>query len=114
MASLKAQARPLRIDNRAVQLADRGLQLANQLSQLADDVNLFAAFMHANPRTEVEQSDRDAYSNDFVAAMTAIQTALAKLNDLGQVEAGTLTVEDFLLNHSEGAINAYSDAFDRG
>lgn len=111
--SAKAGARLFRIDNRAIQLTNRGTQVAQMLSELADEVNSFAAFMHNNPRAEIEQSDRDAYSTDFVAVMTAIQTALAKLNDLGQVEAGAMTVENFLANHVQATIDAYSNSFDK-
>jgi hypothetical protein len=102
-----------RIDTEASRLVRQASQLNSQLSALVNEVNAFAAFMHTDPRAEFSQADRDKYSDDFMAQLTAIQTNLQGLNALGAVETNQMTVADFLAQYV-GNVTEYSSRFDRG
>ena len=111
--SVSLQARASRIDNEASRLTRQASQLVSQLNVMVNEVNAFAAFMHTDPQTEFSQADRDKYSADFMAQLTAIQTTLAGLNALGALETEQMTVAEFLAQYVGDPIS-YSTRFDKG
>lgn len=111
--SVSQLARAGRIDTEANRLTKQALNINSQLSVLVNEVNAFAAFMHTDPRAEFAQQDRDKYSDDFALALSNIQSTLEGLGALAMVEAGTLTVEQFLAQYSGDAVS-YSARFDKG
>jgi len=111
--SLSALARASRIDSEVSRIARQASQLNSQLATIVNETNAFAAFMHTDSNIEFTQADRDKYSNDFAQALGAIQATMAGFTQLGMLEAGAITVEQFLAQHV-GDVAEYSKRFDRG
>lgn len=111
--SVSQLARAGRIDTEASRLTKQASQLNSQLNAMVNEVLAFAAFMHTDPRTEFTQADRDKYSADFAQALASINATLSGLAPLAGIEAGTVTVPDFLAGHV-GDIASYSARFDKG
>ena len=111
--SISLLARASRIDSESNRLTKQGANLNSQLSALVNEVNAFATFMHSDPKTEFTQADRDKYSDDFVITLTAIQTTLAGLGALSQLEVDVITVAQFIAQSTSDPV-AYSSRFDKG
>ena len=111
--SVSQLARAGRIDSAANSAAQKASNLNSQLNSMCDEVLAFAAFMHTDPRNEFSQADRDKYSDDFAQALGALHSTLAKLDVLAGIEAGSVTVEQFLASYT-GNPEEYSARFDKG
>lgn len=111
--SVSQLARAGRIDSEASRLTKQASQLNSQLNALVDEVLAFAAFMHTNDRAEFTQADRDKYSADFAQSLAALNATLSKLSPLAGIEAGSVTVAQFLADYVGDPV-AYSNRFDKG
>ena len=111
--SISAQARTGRIDNEASRLVKDALRVNSQLATLVNEAFAFAAFMHTDPASEFTQEDRDKYSTDFAQIFAALQTTMAGLGPMAQLEAEAITVEQFLALYN-GDVSEYSTRFDKG
>ena len=111
--SVSQLARAGRFDSAANSAAQKASNLNSQLNSMCDEVLAFAAFMHTDPRNEFSQADRDKYSADFAQSLGALHATLAKLDVLAGIEAGSVTVEQFLASYT-GNPEEYSARFDKG
>ena len=111
--SVSSLARAGRIDSKANSIANQASTLNSQLNSMCNEVLSFAAFMHTDPKTEFTQEDRDKYSDDFAEALSNLNTTLSKLNVLAGIEAGTVTVQEFLDGYVGDPVD-YSGRFDKG
>lgn len=110
---ISALARANRIDSHVNNLANTATSTNSRLNELANSVISFAAFMHTDPEGEFSQADRDKYSDIFAETLTALQTTLSKFSDLAALEAGTMTIQEFLDSYT-GDVAEYSSQFDKG
>ena len=83
------------------------------MNAMCDEVLSFAAFMHADPKTEFSQEDRDKYSAIFAEALGNLHATLRKLDVLAGIESGSVTVEQFLAGYAGDPVD-YSSRFDKG
>lgn len=111
--SVSLLARAGRIDSAASQTSQKASNLNSQMNAMCDEVLAFAAFMHTDPRSEFSQEDRDKYSAIFAEALGNLHATLSKLDVLAGIEAGTITVEEFLASYVGDPVE-YSSRFDKG
>ena len=102
----------MRIDDEAKRISQQATRIASQLAEVANSTLAFAAFMHTDPSNEFTQEDRDKYSEQFAVALGALNAELSKLVPLAGIEAGAVTVADFLAAYNGELPSEYSKRFD--
>ena len=112
--SVSKLARAGRIDSAASDLNKKASDLNSKLNAVASEVLLFAGMMHQNSRTEFEQEDKDKYSANFVATLSAIQATMARFEPLMGVETGAITPEAFVATLDATQLSEYVNGFDSG
>lgn len=113
--AISTNARFIRIDNKVIDINKRAQSLIAQLQGVIKEARLFTAFMHDNQNMEFDQVDRDKYSDMFAETISApdgLLGCISLVTPMTEVEQGTKTPEDFVLEESAYNSDSYSKRFD--